>query len=180
MSSAGRVTSKHRALLFLSIPLILIYCSIYVLGYLRGFEYSYIDFLFNFRMEVTGVRTLDSRLKLAAIDDRSIDEIGAVPWPRGIYAQLLDELMRLGADLVVFDVIFSEPNNTRPQDDTLLAQATKRWSQKVVHAFFEGSEPTDKGLLTVQQKVPYPELFKSGTYIGFVDNSKVEGEKTYS
>ncbi|MBI4369783.1 MAG: CHASE2 domain-containing protein, partial [Elusimicrobia bacterium] len=147
---------------------------------MRGLEYSYIDFLFNLRLTTVGVRRIDPRLKLAAIDDKSIEEIGAVPWPRGVYAQLMEELDRLGVDLMVFDVIFSEPNQVRPQEDIRLAQVTKRFRNKVIHAFFEDQTPDEKGLLTVQVRLPYPALLNTGAKTGFVDNSKIEGNRTYT
>lgn len=41
------------------------------------------------------------------IDAASLESVGVWPWPRSIHAQVLDELMALGADKVVFDVDFA-------------------------------------------------------------------------
>jgi diguanylate cyclase (GGDEF)-like protein len=41
------------------------------------------------------------------IDTASLDSVGVWPWPRSVHAKLLDELMRLGAGKVAFDVDFA-------------------------------------------------------------------------
>ena len=41
------------------------------------------------------------------IDSASLDAVGVWPWPRSVHAQLLDELMALGAGKVAFDIDFS-------------------------------------------------------------------------
>lgn len=50
----------------------------------------------------------DSRLLLVEIDDRSLAAIGRWPWPRGVHADLIERLQQAGAELVLFDVIFTE------------------------------------------------------------------------
>lgn len=41
------------------------------------------------------------------IDSKSLEAIGVWPWPRTIYASMLDKLMDVGVDEVVFDIDFS-------------------------------------------------------------------------
>jgi diguanylate cyclase (GGDEF)-like protein len=41
------------------------------------------------------------------IDSASLNAVGVWPWPRSVHAQLLDELMALGAGKVAFDIDFS-------------------------------------------------------------------------
>lgn len=48
------------------------------------------------------------------IDDSALDEIHRWPWPRGIWAQVLDELRFAGARTVAFDVLFTEPQDAPP------------------------------------------------------------------
>ncbi|MAM88215.1 MAG: hypothetical protein CME36_13005 [unclassified Hahellaceae] len=49
--------------------------------------------------------------ELVAIDERSIRQIGPWPWSREVHASLVDRLTEAGADVVVFDVLFSEPRD---------------------------------------------------------------------
>ena len=55
------------------------------------------------------------RRQIVAIDDQSLNQIGQWPWPRGIVAQLVDKLRDAGAGVVVFDILFAEPDRTSPQ-----------------------------------------------------------------
>ena len=53
---------------------------------------------------------------LAAIDEKSLDEIGKWPWPRAKIAALIDRLSEEGARVIAMDIVFSEPdenNNLR-------------------------------------------------------------------
>jgi adenylate cyclase len=55
------------------------------------------------------------------IDDKSLEKIGQWPWPRTRIADLVTELTRLGAVVIAFDAVFSEPDRLNPADvaDTL-------------------------------------------------------------
>jgi adenylate cyclase len=49
------------------------------------------------------------------IDDKSLEKLGQWPWPRTRLAQLVTELTRLGAVVIAFDVVFSEPDRLNPE-----------------------------------------------------------------
>jgi adenylate cyclase len=48
------------------------------------------------------------------IDDKSLEKLGQWPWPRTRLAELVNELTRLGAVVIAFDVVFSEPDRLNP------------------------------------------------------------------
>ncbi len=50
-----------------------------------------------------------NKVVVAKIDDASLEKWGRWPWSRGIYNVVLQELYDLGAEVVAFDVVFSEP-----------------------------------------------------------------------
>jgi adenylate cyclase len=47
---------------------------------------------------------------IAAIDEKSIEELGRWPWPRSKISELIDLLSEAKAKVVTFDMIFSEPD----------------------------------------------------------------------
>lgn len=51
----------------------------------------------------------DSPIAIVDIDDSSLAELGRWPWPRNQVAELLKKLYELGATVVAFDILFSEP-----------------------------------------------------------------------
>src|SRR6478609_6738604 len=48
------------------------------------------------------------------IDDKSLEKLGQWPWPRTRIADLITELTRLGAVVIAFDAVFSEPDRLNP------------------------------------------------------------------
>ena len=72
------------------------------------------------------------------IDNESLREVGRWPWPRRVYAPLLDRLNEAGAKRVFFDIQFYGP--TSAADDDALAQALER-SGNVVLALGRAAGP---------------------------------------
>ena len=59
------------------------------------------------------------------IDDASLAEYGQWPWPRTRLAELVSTLWENGAAVVVFDIIFIEPDRTSPKE------CLKHWKQEL-------------------------------------------------
>ena len=70
-------------------------------------------------------RIYDPRLpvKIIDIDDASLARFGQWPWPRPVMARLVERLARAGAAAIAFDIVFSEPDRSSPE------QALKVWPQ---------------------------------------------------
>ena len=66
----------------------------------------------------------DLPVRIVDIDEQSLQKYGQWPWPRSLIAQLVDTLADAGAAVVVFDVLFAEPDRTAPSN--LLSQLTDR------------------------------------------------------
>lgn len=49
---------------------------------------------------------------IAAIDEKSIDELGRWPWPRKLLAQLVEKLVQHQVKVIGFDVVFSSADNS--------------------------------------------------------------------
>lgn len=62
-------------------------------------------------------------------DNRSLDALGAWPWPRRHDAQVIDALFARGARRVMFDRIYAYPST--PADDHAFAAALKRYPGRV-------------------------------------------------
>ncbi len=101
-------------------------------GYARLVCLAYLIGLAAFRIadpapvEELRVRTFDTfqlidpRVKTARpvaivdIDEKSLAKLGQFPWPRTRIADLVTNLTRLGAVVIAFDTIFSEPDRLNP------------------------------------------------------------------
>jgi adenylate cyclase len=50
------------------------------------------------------------------LDEASLAAVGQWPWPRRTLAQMVQNLMQMGAVLVAFDVVFAEPDRMNPSN----------------------------------------------------------------
>ncbi len=105
-----------------------------------------------FRMR--GMEPIDNRITVVAIDDASLKEIGVYPWPRGVYAGLLDKLVAHGIKVIGFDVLFFEASG-KPKEDAKFIKATRRYQDKIVHAMRVSAIP---GSFDHEYVYPFKEL----------------------
>lgn len=56
----------------------------------------------------------DAPVRIVDIDDESLTRVGQWPWPRTKLAELVDKLTAQGAAAIAFDIAFSEPDRTSP------------------------------------------------------------------
>lgn len=118
-----------------------------------------LPWLFNVR----GTVPAPDEVVVVAMDSRTGDHLGLPPlprdWPRSIHARLLDELMRRGAAVVVFDVHFGRDKS--PDDDQAFVDAVARSGRVVLVELLTGkrrpiSDSTGKhvGMVWAEELVP--------------------------
>lgn len=94
------------------IPLVfaLLHAADYVpLGLLQRLD----DILYDVRLRSSMPRTMDERIAIVDIDEKSLAEIGRFPWGRDKLADLLDILFQQqNVALVGFDIVFAEPDES--------------------------------------------------------------------
>ena len=91
--------------------------------FLRFMELKALDL----RMVSKGKLPTGGETVIAAIDEKSLRELGRWPWPRTTIAMLVDRLKGCGAKAVGFDIIFSEPGqNSSPGTVVDLTREVKK------------------------------------------------------
>jgi adenylate cyclase len=71
------------------------------------------DIIYDARLRATMPKTLDERIVIVDIDEKSLAEVGRWPWGRNKLATLTDELFeQQKAAIVGFDVLFPEPDES--------------------------------------------------------------------
>ena len=69
------------------------------------------DIVYDARLSATLPRTLEPRIVIVDIDEKSLAQVGRWPWPRERVAQLVDRLFdEQQIALLGFDTVFAEPN----------------------------------------------------------------------
>lgn len=57
----------------------------------------------------------DFPVRVVAVDEASLAEIGQWPWPRAVLARLVDRLADAGARSITFDILLAEPDRLSPE-----------------------------------------------------------------
>ena len=70
------------------------------------------EFIYDTRLTATMPMTLDDRIVIVDIDEKSLSEVGRWPWSRNKLAKLVDNLFDQQAALVAFDVVFAEADGS--------------------------------------------------------------------
>ena len=89
-------------------------------GVFQSFEFASWDWRLR---SVARASSRDARIKIITIDQASLEyvskEMGlAWPWPRSVYAPVLQFLQTAGAKAVAFDLLFTESSNEVGDDDS--------------------------------------------------------------
>jgi adenylate cyclase len=67
--------------------------------------------------QVRGPLRAGPEIVIAAIDEKSIDELGRWPWPRKVMAQLVEKLTAHQVKVIAFDMVFSSPDESSGKRD---------------------------------------------------------------
>jgi len=109
-------------------------------GVLRPYSLKTLDLLFRH----APLPPASPRVVVVAVDQPDLDffkDQGVTwPWPRQVYAPLIDYCRRAGAKAVIFDILFTEASSYGPEDDARLARAVQD-SALVVLPFFTSRDP---------------------------------------
>ncbi|MBC7437934.1 MAG: adenylate/guanylate cyclase domain-containing protein [Bdellovibrionales bacterium] len=71
------------------------------------------DIIYDARLRTTMPKTMDERIVIVDIDEKSLAEIGRWPWGRNKLGELVDELFdRQSTSLLGFDVVFAESDES--------------------------------------------------------------------
>jgi adenylate cyclase len=92
-------------------------------GLLRHLEYAFNDRLLA---QHARERVPDGQTVIVDIDERSLEAMapiqGRYPWPRSVHAELVEWIAAQQPRAILFDILFTDPDPLRPDDDAYLAE----------------------------------------------------------
>lgn len=98
---------------------------------------------------------------IVTIDDSAINTLGRWPWPRSLHAMLLERLQTARA--VGLDIVFSESNVQRTEDDRLLIDAVQRHGRVVLPIVLDNLDrPT-------RAELPLASLAQAAAGLGYIN-----------
>ena len=86
------------------------------------------DVSYRVLFQVRGSRSWDDRVVVIEIDDDSLKQLGAFPWSRSRYQQLIEQLTPANPSVIAFDILLSESS----RDDAGLARAMDEYQRVVM------------------------------------------------
>ncbi len=110
--TVGRLKGRREALLaaVAAVAVVMLLTALGDSAVVRGLETA----SFDLRLRLRGVQAPGPEVVLVLVDDRSLAALGRWPFSRHLFARALDRLARDGARVVVFDLLFSEPEQPVP------------------------------------------------------------------
>ncbi len=101
----------------------------------------------------------DSDVVIVAIDEKSLQALGSWPWSRRVHADLINRLANIGDNVVVFDVLIAEPDESDPAADKMLSAAIAMHGA-VILPVIPAIDPSLGASYSIK---PLPSLSKSAT-----------------
>lgn len=104
---------KNAILIGLGLLIVLIFVGNAANLYRLGFVDRISAILYDYRLRLTMPQTVDERIVILDIDEKSLKEEGRWPWNRARLGELMDKLFdRHGVKVVGFDVVFAEKDES--------------------------------------------------------------------
>lgn len=155
---------KKKTTLFIALGIgLFIFVLWLFLDAFRGPENKMLDYKFANR----GARNPAADIVIVDIDEASIKHFGRWPWTRTVHAAFVDKVTAMGAKVIMFDSLFTEPENDRPLADNEFSKSIRRSGVVVLNSFFQGDEKS--GNKWANPVMPIDKLAKYSD-VGFANN----------
>jgi adenylate cyclase len=113
-------------------------------------------------------RDADHRVKILAIDEASLDQIGKWPWPRDVLATVVEKLMEGGANSVWIDVLYTEQSQN-PREDEVWAKLVDKYEQVYLPAYFQLKARQTPGTSLAYEKLNWPVIPVDNEQVGHIN-----------
>ncbi len=143
--------AKLRAAALLTLAALLLTLGLESFGAITPFRQKTLDLLFRH----VPLAQASPQVVVVTVDQADLDFFknqGVVwPWPRQLYAHIIDYCKQCGARAVIVDILYTEASSYGPEDDQRLAQAAAAAGNVVLPFFLsreeKGANPAEAALL---------------------------------
>ena len=141
---------KNAILIGLGLLIVLVFIGNAARFYHLNFVDQLSAILYDYRLQLTMPRTVDDRIVILDIDEKSLKEEGRWPWSRDQLALLMDKLFdKYGAAVVGFDVVFAEKDES----------SGLRVLEKIGQSQLKGDAQFQAALTQIRPQLEYDRLF---------------------
>ncbi|MFI5332146.1 MAG: CHASE2 domain-containing protein, partial [Desulfobaccales bacterium] len=159
--SSSTPPPKLGAAALITVAVLLFTFCLEIFGVIAPFRLKTLDLLFRH----VPLAKASPEVVVVTVDQPDLDFFknqGVVwPWPRQLYAHIIDYCKQAGAKAVIFDLLFTEASSYGPEDDNRLAQAAAAAGNVALPFFLtreaKGANPQEAALLDkAGLKIPGP------------------------
>lgn len=146
-----------------AIPIVIstIVSALLLFGQLEKFELITIDLRYSYLPE-----HVSAPLVLVEIDQNSLKEVGVWPWPRTLYAVMLEKLAGEGAEGLLADIDFSSQSQAEEEDKRFIDAVEK--TVPTYLAMHMESGVNEAGFTVQNASLPFPELAKAASGVASI------------
>ncbi len=101
------------------------------------------DFIYDFFFR-WNYAPRENDIVLVGITQESLKVLGKYPWPRTIYAKLIEKLTDMGAKIIVFDIYFSAPSGNK-NEDKIFSESIKKSGRVILPIYAKLEEKDNVG-----------------------------------
>ena len=146
----------NKSVISLSIALLILFVTLFAYTH-RLFEKPEFYLYDTQARLLRSAKSASPQVKVILVDEASLkymdSSAGRWPWPRAVWADLLEYLSIGGARAVLFDILFIEHDRNNKANDLALEKAT-RLSQNVYHSMLLRHDDLDDGSSDNAPKLP--------------------------
>lgn len=113
---------KKYLIVLISLTVILLVGVLDMLGLIQKLEFITLDLRYQVRKECFPKPSSPS-LVFVKIDDASLGDLGAWPFPRAVHADIIELLSHKQPNTVVYDIFFTEPTNSDADESRFVTAA---------------------------------------------------------
>ena len=195
MAATHPVLARSRNATLIALGACLIALVVHQADWLNIIELKSLDYRFRY---LSNPSQALQDIVLVTVDETSLDAIGRWPWQRDLHGYAVNFLKYAGARLIVFDILFLEPDKYDPQyDDEFAREVSASGNVFIPALLYEGDalptyqariegpipmgEPPMNAYFSMKGvKYPVPSIGQASQGIGFVNLTPDEDGTTRS
>ncbi|MFC1631933.1 CHASE2 domain-containing protein [Candidatus Omnitrophota bacterium] len=133
-------TTKKKCLVSTSIAVLTASIITMIALLLPNFYNSFESKTIDLRFQLRGPIPQREDILFVEMDERAVEDLGRWPWPRDMFAHIIDTLNALKAKTILFDVTFAEPTQLIVDREKLSAGLRLKENKKIIQNFIAATD----------------------------------------
>ena len=139
--------AKNKKFFFIAATVIIFFSTLYHFGILKNLDDKMQDIVYQSKNFIFKIDSpIASEIIIVGADEESMQAIGSWPWPRDIYAKIIDKTAAGKAAAVGIDILFTDEST--PAADKALIDAIEKADNVILPSYGEIAKDNGKDIIT--------------------------------